>query len=130
MKMDAGGYAGRLRQIAIPQSQLEAGIYGPTNTLVPWGAIATLRPRAVDIAAQIKLHFDLSFDDVDQLQVALLELTPSTRIALVDHLRAPVPATEVHANVDDAVTARQLLMAILAHLQLGEDAVTWWRYQD
>jgi hypothetical protein len=125
----SGPAQGRFRQIPIPPSQLADGVYGPTNTIVPWGIIATLRPRAQDIASSSALEFQQSFDEVDYLQVAVLELAPSLNVALVEHRGAPVPATEVHANITDPRLAAGILHALLRALSLGDDAVTWRRFQ-
>jgi hypothetical protein len=117
----------RSRQIVIPAPQLETDVYGPTNTLVPWGMIATLHSRALTLAKRVGLQFADSFDDVDDLKVALIETPSATLVALVDHLGAPVPATEVHANVADPGAAERLLREVLAALKLSDDEVRWRR---
>jgi hypothetical protein len=128
MKSGAIGPESRFYQITIPSGQLEAGVYSPTNELVPWGVIATLRPRASVLADRLGIQLQQSFDDVDALSLAVLETPSGNRVALVDRLRAPVPATEVHANVQDPTAARRLLDALLAALDLDADSVMWWRY--
>jgi hypothetical protein len=115
------------RQILIPKAQLDAGVYGPANKLVPWGMIATLQPRAQTLAEHVGLRFADSFDEVDTLKVALIETPSATLVALVDHLGAPVPATEVHASVSDAGTAGRLLSEVLAALRLSDAEVSWRR---
>jgi hypothetical protein len=115
----------RLRQIPIPDKQLKAGVYSPANELVPWGMIATLHPRARALAKHAGLHFEDSFDEVDALQIALIEISGGRRVALVDHVDAPVPATEVHANVTDTQAADELLHEVLAALNLDETEVAW-----
>jgi hypothetical protein len=120
----------RTRQIPIPASQLAAGVYGPTNKLVPWGMIATLHTRAQALANLVGLEFADSFDDVDDLQVALIQTPSEALVALVDHLGAPVPATEVHANVEDARLAEQLLQEVLTALKLSPHEVMWRRSLD
>jgi len=119
----------RSRQIQIPEAQLEAGVYGPANTLVPWGMIATLHPRAQTLTRHVGLQFADSFDAVDTLKVALIETPSAVRVALVDHVGAPVPATEVHANVSDPRAAEQLLREVLVALKLGNEEVVWRRPQ-
>ncbi len=117
----------RSEQVPIPASQLESGVYGPANKLVPWGMIATLHPRAPALANLVGLDFAESFDDVDDLQVALIRTPSAKLIALVDHRDAPVPATEVHADVVDAKTAEGLLHEVLAALKLTDAEVSWRR---
>src|SRR5437870_13686608 len=58
----------RFHQIAIPSAQLSSGVYGPANTLVPWGRIALLAPRARTLAERVGLQFADSFDGLDYLQ--------------------------------------------------------------
>src|SRR5690349_104700 len=101
------------RQIPIPGQQLEAGVYGPENRLAPWGIIATLHPRAQTLAKHTGLRFAHSFDELDVVKIALIETSSATRVALVDHLGAPVAATEVHANVIDVRTADRVLHEVL-----------------
>ena len=117
----------RARQIPIPDAQLKAGVYGPANRLVPWGMIATLVPRAQALTTRAGIQFADSFDDVDALKVALIEMPSAVLVALVDHLDAPVPAMEVHANVSDAPAVERLLQEVLAALDLTDDAVGWRR---
>jgi hypothetical protein len=89
--------------------------------------IATLHSRALTLAKRVGLQFADSFDDVDDLKVALIETPSATLVALVDHLGAPVPATEVHANVADPGAAERLLREVLAALKLSDDEVRWRR---
>jgi len=91
--------------------------------------IATLQPRARTIERHVGLQFERSFDALDELEVAVIETPSATRVALVDHLDAPVPATEVHARVADAREAEAILREVLAALQLSDDMVSWRRHQ-
>jgi hypothetical protein len=116
----------RFRQITIPPAQLRSGVFGPANTEVPWGRIALLAPRAQMLAERAGLKFADSFDGLDNLQVALIDVPSAGRVALVDHLGAPEPATEVHADVEGAEAAR-ILKAVLAALGLTESDVLWRR---
>ena len=117
----------RSQQIPIPAAQLEAGVYDPENKLVPWGVIATLHPRAQALTERVGLQFARSFDEVDGLQVALIRTPSAALVALVDHLSAPVSATEVHANVANAGAAEGVLREVLAALRLSDDEVSWRR---
>jgi hypothetical protein len=123
VKTESGGF----HQIPIPPTLLEQGVYGPANTLVPWGAIATLALRATDLARHVPIEFAQSYDDLDYLQVALLDVPPVGRVALVDHLHAPEPATEIHTNVDDPIAVDRVLAAVLQALKLPPTALKWRR---
>ena len=117
----------RFRQVQIPPGQLQAGVYSPQNKLVPWGAIATLQPGAMDLQEQLGIRFSDSHDQLDYLKIALLEMPSRKCVALVEHSSAPTPGLEVHADVTSAPAAADLLDEILETLGLPEDAVTWRR---
>jgi hypothetical protein len=123
VKTESGGF----HQIPIPPTLLEHGVYGPQNALVPWGAIATLALRATDLARHVSIEFAQSYDDLDYLQVALLDVPPVGRVALVDHLHAPEPGIEIHANVDDPIAADRAIAAVLQALKLPPTVVKWRR---
>src|SRR3954447_5949502 len=86
----------RFHQVLILSIQLTSGVYIPANTLVPRGRIALLAARARTLAERLGIGFADSFDGLDNLHVALIEVPSAGRVALVDHLSAPEPATEVH----------------------------------
>jgi hypothetical protein len=124
----------RVRQVEIPSEQLEAGVYGPHNRLVPWGQIAILRPQADSLSKRTGIQFYDSHDDLGELKVALLELVPSaTRLALTDHLHPTFPGTAVHgeselaAAADPASAAKDLLEHLVEALRLSPDEVIWRR---
>jgi len=119
----------RFRQLEIPISQLQAGVYSPKNELVPWGAIATLHPGARDLQERLGIGFSDSYDQLDFVKVALLELPSTRRVALVEHVNAPIAGTEVHAEVDGAPAAQDLLAEVREALELAEGEVAWQRYQ-
>src|SRR3954454_17840184 len=116
----------RFRQIPISPAQLSSGVYGPANTDVAWGRIALLAPRAWMLTERLVVQFPDSFDGLDNLQIAVIDVPFAGRVALVDHLGAPEPATEVHADVEGAEAA-PLLKAVLAALGLTAKDVLWRR---
>lgn len=118
----------RVRQIDIPTAQLETGVYGPHNTLVPWGAIATLQLGARDLGQRSGIHFAESYDQLDSLWIALLELPSRRHVALVEHLHAPVAGIEVHAAAQEASAAEELLAETMQELALRETDVVWRRF--
>lgn len=117
------------RQIELPDDLLRRGIYGPYNSLVPWGAIALLRSSSGALTERSGIRFDASVDDLDALEVALLELIPSgQRVALVEHEHALVPGVEVHANLaarGGYARVGALLAALSTALHLEPEDLTW-----
>ena len=116
------------RQLTIPRSQLQEGVFGPSNELVPWGALATLHLDAGELQERLGIAFSDSHDDLDYLKVALLELPSAQRVALIEHRHAPVSGTEVHGDAEHPLAAARLLAEVRDTLGLAEDDVAWQRY--
>jgi hypothetical protein len=116
----------RFRQIKLPESQLQDGAYGANNETLPWGPLASLRADPMSLKKRLGIHFHESHDDLDFVKVALLELLPSKRrVALVQHARAPVADTEVHARVDPSTTATQIVTEVAEALEVEPDEFSW-----
>ena len=119
------------KQLELPKWQLEAGVYNPRNELVPWGAVAILRLPPDSLHERLGIQFDQSYDDLDFVKVALLELVRSgKRVALVEHVHAPVRGTEIHAEVDRPAAAKDLVNELTEALELAHGDLLWQRFDE
>jgi hypothetical protein len=72
------------------------------------------------------LSFEASWDDLDYLHFAMLDLVSQRRVALVSYDRSPVPGTMicVHPQQTDMAS---VIQETIEHLGLAVEDITWIR---
>ena len=128
MNLNARETPPRFRQVQLSREHLGQGVYGPHNTLVPWGSIATLSCDAERLGRKLGIQFDDSFDGLDFVRVALLDLESGRRIALVQHTRAPETCVEIHADAAGETCAGKVLEEVERTLGISPSCFNWRRY--
>lgn len=128
MRKRSGQPRKSIRQVPIPPEILQQGAFGPHNNLLPWGPLATVRCRPDALSRALNIEFQDSFDDLDDLRVALVEVGQSGRpVALVQHLNAPVSDTIIHVKADDRLSVEALVDEVITGLGIDVSDVTWTR---
>src|SRR6266581_1724856 len=95
--------ASPFRQVLLPMAQLAYGLTRrdepePTNEeMVPWEPIAILVPEPDELHMLSGITFQDTFDQLDYVKVAVMDLISGRRIALIRHTRNTASGTEVHA---------------------------------
>jgi hypothetical protein len=85
-------------------------------------AVVALEPR--ELAARCGLRFEMSGDDLDAFEGALLGTPSGKHFALVRHRGAPLPGTEVWAH-SDSVDLSTDLQEALHVLDLTTKDLAW-----
>lgn len=110
-----------LKQVKITESQFGHGLM---DANVPGEPVAYLRSTPDELEHRYHLTFQDSFDNLDSLQIAVLELAAGPRIALVHHEGFPDDETEVYADRADWRT-HDVLPTILETLEIPETELSW-----
>jgi hypothetical protein len=109
------------KQIKIPYSQLLHGLMGAN---VPGEPVAYLKSAPEALGHRYHLTFQESFDNLDALLIAVLELESGPRIALVHHAGFPENQTEVYADRQEW-KQHDVVPTILRTLDIPESDVSW-----
>jgi hypothetical protein len=99
--------------------------------VLKWGTdfgepIAVLRLEPDQLARRGDIKFRRGYDDLDELRVARIRTSGGGRFALLRHVNAPEPGTEVVALIQPTNVSRDIA-SVLALLELTNDDVTWRR---
>ena len=70
------------------------------------------------------LSFEASWDDLDYLHFAMLDLAGQQRVALVSYDRSPVPGTMICVHPQQADMA-SVIQETIKHLGLAAEDITW-----
>lgn len=85
---------------------------------------AVIRQEYTEIRDSNALHFQPSYDDLDELFFAILSLPSGNKIALVSHKHSPNPGTEICVSYDQPNIPSVILEAI-ATLNLTREDLSW-----
>ncbi len=112
------------KQIRLPEQQLQGGLLEPVQgEHIPDEPIAVLDLEPADLEKRLGIAFQQSFDNLDYVDIALLELDSHERFALIRHRGAPSPGTEIHVPHSQA-SARKL-DEIVRQLGLAPADLSW-----
>jgi hypothetical protein len=97
-----------------------------------WGSdlgtpVAILGIEPDEIRRKRGIAFADGYDDLDSVSVALVKAKSGIEYALLRHLNAPKPGTEVLARAKEAQRRRCAsdLVELLEYLRLEDGAITW-----
>src|SRR5437763_194992 len=113
-----------LSQVPLRPDQLEHGLATSSNEEVPSVPLTMIAAEPADLESRWGLRFDNSFDNLDYVKVAVVQLQDGPRLTLLRHRGSPVPAIELCA-VDASPAsydAAQTLVTMLSPLE-----IIWWR---
>ena len=86
-----------LSQVPLRLEQLEHGLAASSNEDVPSVPITMIAADPADLESQWGIHFDDSFDNLDYVKVAVVQLQAGPRLTLLRHRGSPVPGIELCA---------------------------------
>jgi hypothetical protein len=109
------------RQLRIPPRQLSRGL---AETDVPGEPIAYLHAAPGALERRLHVQFQDSFDNLDSLRIALLELPTDQRVALIHHCGLPEDVTELYVDGHEW-RQRDMLDDVLRSLGIAKDEVSW-----
>ena len=107
-------------QVPLQPEQLEHGLAATSNEEVPSVPIAMIAADPADLESRWGLRFDESFDNLDYVKVAVVQLQDGPRLTLLLHRGSPVPGIELCA-VDASPAsydAAQTLVTMLGPLEI------------
>lgn len=94
------------------------------ETVAETNSVAVVRQEYTAIANSNALHFQQSYDDLDELFFALLTLPSGNRVALVSHKHSPNPGTEICVSYDLSDVPSVIIETIRV-LNLSIEDLTW-----
>jgi hypothetical protein len=113
-----------IRQLPVPTERLQRGIPDISNRMMPGVNTALVGQEPAEIAQRLGVRFDESFDDLDYLDIALLQIDQDTEFALVRHRGMPGGGTEIWMHTEDW-NRPEVLSRVLAELGIAADELLW-----
>ena len=107
-------------QVPLPPEQLERRLAASSNEEVPSVPLTMFAADPADLESRWGLRFDDSFDNLDSVKVAVVQLRDGPRLTLLLHRGSPVPGIELCA-VDASPAsydAAQTLVTMLGPLEI------------
>lgn len=111
-------------QVPLRPEQLEYGLAASSNDEVPSVPITMIAADPADLESRWGLRFDESFDNLDHVKVAVVQVQDGPRLTLLFHRGSPVLGIEVcaiDASPGSCDAARTLVT------MLGPLEIIWWR---
>ncbi|GEM_PF-4406794 len=91
-----------MRQILLSPEDLSRGLFDRVNCDIPGVNSALIARSPVHLAEEFGLTFADSFDDLDDLKIAVPEISTGVAFALIRHRGIPVAETEIWLDRADA----------------------------
>jgi hypothetical protein len=120
----------RPKQVLLSQAQLKHGLVAQPGVppfvggeLVPWEPIAEVRLEPDQLAARTGLIFQDTFDGLDYLKLAVVDLDSGQRIALVRHRGRPLPPGTLIHCLPQRFTSATDLPGVMAALDEHQDVL-------
>ena len=111
-------------QVRLRPEQMEHGLAASSNEEVPSVPITMIAADPADLESRWGIRFDDSFDNLDYVKVAVVQLQDGRRLTLLVHRGSSVPGIELCAV--DASPASYDAAQTLATL-LRPHEIIWWR---
>lgn len=112
---------GQYKQIHLPEAQLHRGLSGAN---VPGEPVAYLKLTPSYLARRYGLTFQDSFDNLDDLKIAIIEFGSGKRVALVHHKGFPDDETQLYMDRSDWQRGDEIPI-VLKLLGISEAALSW-----
>jgi hypothetical protein len=87
-------------QVPLRPEQLEHGLAASSNEEVPSVPITMIAADPADLECRWGIRFDDSFDNMDYVKVAVVQLRDGPRLTLLFHLHRGSPLAKLAANLD------------------------------
>jgi hypothetical protein len=110
-------------QVLLRPEQLERGLAASSNEEVPSVPITMIAADPADLESRWGIRFDDSFDNLDYVKVAVLQLRDGPRLTLLLHRGSPVPGIELCA-VDASTASYDAAQTLVTMLSPHE---IYWR---
>lgn len=111
------------RQVPLPTPKLEQGLSAFSNEDIPGVPVSMIAPEPSDLEHR-GIYFAQSFDDLDYVQVAVVQLNAGPRLALIRHQGNPMPGTEICA-VDASAASHQAVATLAEILGVRRGDILW-----
>ncbi len=117
-------------QVPLPDEALAGGLAALSEEKVPWWPVAILALEPSEIEQRYHIKFYDSFDNLDYLKVAVLDLCSGVRVALKRHRGTPGPGTDICVPEEIFKHDSAIVSEVVDALGLHPDDVLWSRPQD
>src|SRR5437588_8639147 len=111
-------------QVPLRPEQVEHGLAASSSEEVPSVPITMIAADPADLECRWGIRFDESFDNLDYVKVAVVQLQDGPRLTLLLHRGSPVPGIELCA-VDASPASYDAAQTLVTTLSPHE--IIWWR---
>jgi hypothetical protein len=111
-------------QVPLRPEQLERGLAASSNEEVPSVPITMIAADPADLERRWGIRFEDSFDNLDYVKVAVVQLQDGPRLTLLVHRGSPAPGIELCA-VDASPASYDAAQTLVT--MLGPLAISWRR---
>ena len=117
-------------QVPLPDEALAGGLAALSEEKVPWWPVAILALEPSEIEQRYHIKFYDSFDNLDYLKVAVLDMCSGVRVALKRHRGTPGPGTDISVSANRIHDYEPVVSEVVDALGLHPDDVLWSRPHD
>jgi hypothetical protein len=111
-------------QVPLRPERLEHGLAASSNEEVPSVPITMIAADPAELESRWGIRFDDSFDNLDSVKVAVVQLRDGPRLTLLVHHGSPVPGIELCA-VDASPASYDAAQTLVTMLSPRD--IFWWR---
>lgn len=112
-------------QIYLTRSQLLAGLNAKINWQSGWEYIFEIDMTPEDLETELGIVFEESFDALDNLRVARIEVSSGSQYTLVSYNGRPANGTLVEADLSDIVREDDLIGEFTKATRIEMSRITW-----
>ena len=117
-------------QVPLSDKALAGGLAALTEEEVPWWPVAIIALEPSEIEQKHHIEFYDSFDNLDYLKVAVLDMCSGVRVALKRHRGMPGPGTDISVSARHIHDYEPVVAEVADALGLHPDDVLWSRPHD
>ena len=111
-------------QVPLRPEQVEHGLAASSSEEVPSVPITMIAADPADLESRWGIRFDDSFDNLDFVKVAVVQLQDGPRLTLLFHRGSPGPSIELCA-VDSSPASYDAAQTLVT--MLSPHGIIWWR---
>jgi hypothetical protein len=117
-------------QVPLSDQALSGGLAALPEEEVPWWPVAIIALEPFEIEQKYHIEFNDSFDNLDYLKVAVLDMCSGVRVALKRHRGTPGPGTDIGVSARYIHDYEPVVAEVVDALGLHPDDVLWSRPHD
>ena len=118
-------------QVLMPEEKLQGGLMLLTENEAPaWWPIMLVAQEPEDFSREWGIEFQESFDDLDRLKIAVLDLVSGTMVVLRRYRGAPLGGTDVCVAFDAMTRSQEINKEVMDTFGLCDADILWSQFAD